>query len=67
MPSTIRHFRLPSGNQFNQLSHIPAVKDPLAGFTHMTVSHALPGEASMVAITRYYIAPPVASGYYLQP
>ena len=31
------------------------------------VSHRLPVDASMVAITRYYVAPPVASGYYLQP
>ena len=31
------------------------------------ISHSLPGDASMVAITRYYVAPPVASGYFLQP
>ena len=31
------------------------------------ISHSLPGDGSMVAITRYYVAPPVASGYFLQP
>ena len=31
------------------------------------ISHRLPGDASMVAITRYYVAPPLASGYFLQP
>ena len=48
-------------------SNVKSTSDCLDASEGHVVSHRLPVDASMVAITRYYVAPPVASGYYLQP